>query len=81
MTTTNASTTTTRHDGSFWTSARDAIAQRRQARAEQQRIERELASYTTPADVQELFALLERSEEQSDSMYYQMIERACLRAA
>ncbi len=43
-----------------WTAARDELSARRTARASRKSLERELASFTTPADLHELDAILER---------------------
>ncbi len=59
----------------------DSYRARRTARALQHRVEQELSTYTSPSDIQELDAMLERSGEDLDSVYTQMIERVRMRAA
>lgn len=54
---------------------------RRAVRAQLHRIECELASYTSPSDLAELDAMIERADIGSDSAYTEMIERIRLRAA
>jgi hypothetical protein len=44
----------------LWSAARDEIRTRRAARAARQTLERELASYSTPAEQNELDAILDR---------------------
>jgi hypothetical protein len=65
----------------FWADFRDLYRDRRTARAQFHRIERELATYTTPSDLAELDALIERSDIGSDTADTAMIERIRLRAA
>lgn len=71
----------TQHLTSAWTAARDSYRERRSVRALHHRVERELSTYTTQADIHELNAMLERSEPDTDSVYTQMIERIRFRAA
>ena len=61
--------------------ALDHYRDRRATRALHARIERELSTYRTEAELHELDAMLERSEDVRDSVYVQMIERIRLRAA
>lgn len=61
-------------------SAIDRLRTRRQVRVAYKLAERELAPYTTEADLQELHAMLERSEGRAD-VYTQIIERKTLSAA
>jgi hypothetical protein len=49
--------------GSLWTAIRDGHRAARAARAERKSLERELASYTTPADLNDLDAILDRHSE------------------
>jgi hypothetical protein len=44
----------------LWASARDELRTRRSARAAHKTLERELASYTSPAEQNELDAILDR---------------------
>lgn len=60
---------------------RELYRERRVARAEFNRIERELSTYTSPSDRAELDAMIERSDIGSDTAYTDMIERIRLRAA
>jgi hypothetical protein len=67
----------------FWDgrlhAAVEHLQDRRTERAIYKTAERELSSYTTPAEIHELDAMLERSV--GDSIYTEMIERIRLRAA
>ena len=63
------------------TAALESYRARRSARALRSRIERELSSYRTPAEVHELDAMLERSGDDIDPVYADVIERLRLRAA
>jgi hypothetical protein len=49
--------------GSLWTAIREEHRAVRAARAERKYLERELASYTTPADLNDLDAILDRHSE------------------
>ena len=57
------------------------LRERREARAAYRTAERELSTYTSPADLQELDAMLERSGDQPDSVYTHIIEGIRFRAA
>ena len=59
----------------------DSYREHRAVRALHHRVEQELASYTSEADIHELDAMLERSEGDRDSVYTQMIQRVRMRAA
>lgn len=48
-----------------WEPAREGLRQRRQARAQRRQLERELASYTTSAEVDDLLASLSGQDEAS----------------
>ncbi len=67
-------------EATLWAAVRDVYRDRRAARAEFHRIERELATYTTPSDLAELDAMIERSDIGSDTVYTEMIERIRLRS-
>jgi hypothetical protein len=54
---------------------------RRTARAELRRLELELSTYRTAAEISELDAMLERSGDDIDPVYAQVIERLRHRAA
>lgn len=60
--------------------ALERLRTRREARRAYKRAERELAAYTTEADLQELYAMLERSDGRSD-IYTRIIESKLLSAA
>jgi hypothetical protein len=49
--------------GPLWTSIRDELRRTRAARAERISLERELASYTSPSDLNDLEAILARHTE------------------
>lgn len=52
--------TATRPLGSLWTSVRDQIRDSREDRADRAALERELASYNSPSDLNDLHAILDR---------------------
>lgn len=64
---------------SSWTAARAELRARRQRRAAQQQLLRELASYTTPADRYELDAMIARAPEGDSAEIERLVSR--LRAA
>jgi len=63
------------------TTALDTYRDRRAVRARYKTAERELSTYTTPADLQELDAMLERSAGQDITIYSEIIERIRFRSA
>ena len=63
------------------TAAVQGLRARRAARAERNRLELELSSYRTPAEINELDAMLERSGDDIDPVYAQVLERLRRRAA
>lgn len=65
----------------LWAAVRDVVRSRRADRAYIHRVERELASYTSPSDRAELDAMIERSDLGAETSYASMIERIRLRAA
>ena len=68
--------TTTAHDATtVFGAARQAYRHRRAVRAMHAQIERELSSYTTPNEIAELDAMIERSDLEADSDYMTVIER------
>lgn len=80
MTTTTPSrdTSTT---GSRLGAALNGFRARRATRAERVRLELELSSYRTPAEINELEAMLERSGDDIDPVYAEVLERLRFRAA
>lgn len=60
-------TTNSTHDRSFarqlWTTVNDDLRERRQARAARRTLERELATYTTPAEVEDLLMAMRGSDD------------------
>ncbi len=66
---------------SAWTVALDTYRERRAARATLKSVERELSTYTTPAELQDLDSMLERCADDNDVVYGTIIERIRLRAA
>jgi hypothetical protein len=59
----------------LWVAARDKLRTRRAARASRKTLERELASYTTPAEQNELDAILERYPADEVAEMRQIINR------
>jgi hypothetical protein len=78
-TTTHSLDTSTK--GSKLTAALEGFRARRAAKAERNRLELELSTYRTPAEISELDAMLERSGDDIDPVYTQIIERLRSRAA
>jgi hypothetical protein len=78
MTTTTHSRTT---NGSKLTAALESFRARRTAKAERNRLELELSTYRSAAEIHELDAMLERSGDDIDPVYAQVIERLRFRAA
>jgi hypothetical protein len=66
---------------SAWTTVLDTHRERKAQRASVKVAERELSSYTTPAQLQDLDAMLERFADQGDTVYGPIVERIRLRAA
>ena len=66
---------------SAWTSVLDTYRERKAERASVKAAERELSTYTTPAELQDLDAMLERFADDDDAVYGPIIERIRLRAA
>jgi molybdopterin-guanine dinucleotide biosynthesis protein len=66
---------------SAWTTVLDTYRERKAQRATVKVAERELSSYTTPAELQDLDAMLERFADEGDTVYGPMVERIRLRAA
>jgi hypothetical protein len=60
----------------LWTAARDDLSSRRASRASRKRLERELASYSTPAEQIELDAILDRANPEAAATIRPMIHRA-----
>ena len=60
--------TTTRPIASLWTAVRTQLRESHEERTERARLERELASYSSPADLDDLHAILDRysDEETAD---------------
>ena len=58
----NKSTTTSRRSLQLWTSVRDELRERRQTRTERRSLERELSAYTTPAEIDDLLAVIENED-------------------
>lgn len=74
MTTTKHSIATRSH-GSKLTAVAAGFRARRSAKADRIRLELELSSYRTPAEINELDAMLERSGEDIDPLYAHVLER------
>ena len=66
---------------SAWTTVLDTYRERRAQRASVRTAELELSSYTTPAELQDLDAMLERFADEDDTVYGPIVERIRLRAA
>lgn len=66
---------------SAWTTAIDTYRERRTLRAALKSVERELSTYTTPTELQDLDAMIERATDDNDEIYGPIIERIRLRAA
>lgn len=60
----------------LWNAARDDLHTRRASRASRQTLERELASYTTPAEQHELDAILDRADPDASAEIRRIIHRS-----
>jgi hypothetical protein len=60
----------------LWTVARDHLSTRRASRASRGTLERELASYSTPAEQNELNAILDRADPDAAAEIRSMIHRS-----
>jgi hypothetical protein len=60
----------------LWNAARDDLRNRRASRASRETLERELASYTTPADKHELNAILDRADPDAAAEIRRIIHRS-----
>ena len=58
----NQSTTTSRRSLQLWTSVRDELRERRQARTERRALEHDLSAYTKPAEIDDLLAVIENED-------------------
>ncbi len=56
--------TATRPIASLWTAVRSQIRETRDERAGRAQLERELGAYTSPADLDDLYAILDRYSDQ-----------------
>jgi predicted MarR family transcription regulator len=61
-TTQHETTRTGQHAPTIWASVRSELQARRAARAAQRQLEQELATYTTPGEIDDLLAALDRHE-------------------
>jgi hypothetical protein len=59
----------------LWTAARDDLRSRRASRAARETLVRELASYSTPAEENELDAILDRADPDAADEIRRMIHR------
>jgi len=64
-----------RNPSPLWAAARDELRTRRAARAARKTLERELASYATPAEQNELDAILDRYPADEAAEIRQMVNR------
>lgn len=81
MTNTKKNVNTVTQPKSAWTTALDTYRERRAAHASLKSVERELATYTTPAELQDLDSMVERCVDENEIVYGPIIERIRLRAA
>jgi hypothetical protein len=65
----------------LWATARDQLRARREARAARLRLERDLAAYTSAADVDDLFAVLDRYDDADTAEMRQILSRRRIHAA
>ncbi len=66
MNTTQPTTSARSRSTQLWSTVRDELRERRQQRAEYRALERDLASYNTPAEVDDLLGAI-RNEEGPDA--------------
>lgn len=51
----------------LWTTVRDELRERREARAHEHALRRELSGYCSPAEIEDLLAILDRQEGEGTS--------------
>jgi hypothetical protein len=59
----------------LWNAARDDLRTRRASRASRQTLKRELASYTTPTEQNELNAILDRADPDAAAEIRRIVQR------
>jgi hypothetical protein len=59
----------------LWAAARDELRARREARAVRKRLERELAAYTTQADLDDLYAVLDNHDDADTAVVRDILTR------
>jgi hypothetical protein len=59
----------------LWAAARDELRARREARAGRKRLERELAAYTTQADLDDLYAVLDNHDDADTAVVRDILTR------
>jgi hypothetical protein len=59
----------------LWSAARDDLSARRASRASRKELERELASYSTPAEQDELDAILDRADPEAAATIRGLLHR------
>jgi hypothetical protein len=75
------STSTTVSNTSVWAKARESFRNHRAARAAYARAERELATYSTPAELLELSEILQRSSSRDTTVYRDVVNNMRFRTA
>jgi hypothetical protein len=60
---------------SLWTTVRDDLRERRDARAAHRALQRELATYTTPAEVDDLLSALRREDSAANDEIRGILDR------
>ena len=64
-----------------WDAVREDLARRRAARQARRQLERELAAYTTQADLTDLFAILDRHDDDGAAAIRDVLSNRYLNAA
>lgn len=62
----------------LWTTVRDELRERREARAHEHGLRRELAGYTSPAEIEDLLATLEHQDDEGPAAHDAPLIRAIL---
>lgn len=75
----NMTTTTVRHHrtpaiGDRWTTYRETRRAHRAQREARERLERELAAYTTPSEIAELYAIADRASAEGSQEFLEILE-------
>jgi hypothetical protein len=65
----------------MWSAARDELRARRQARADRKRLERDLSTYRTQAELDDLYALLDTNDDADSALVREILATQLRHAA